>query len=137
MSSDDALVEAYNAVFSVVGAAPVTGLGPHVQYAEDRLRVLLAAPPDAPLNASSLVCALPADALLRLLFRAVAGDYLAGPGALGGDECRLLADQRTGALELSRGGAQNEAVLTVIALVLLCVLAVLLYRQSAQPAPAP
>ena len=56
---------------------------------------------------------------------------LAGAGALGGDSCRLLADQRSGALELTRAGDGAEVVLTVISLVLLCVVGVLLYRQPA------
>ena len=128
--SEDALVDAYNAIFAVRGASQLVGEGPHVQYVEDRVRILLAVPHDAPLNISS-VCALAPDALLRLLFKAVAGDYISGPGALGGDSCRLLADQRSGSLELTRGGDNNEAVLTVISLVLLCVIGVLLYRQPA------
>jgi len=128
--SAKALVDAYNAVFSVRGAAPLAAVGPHLDYVEDRLRVLLAAPPDAPLNVSS-VCGLAPDALLRLLFKAVAGDYIAGGGALGGDACRLVADQRSGALELTRVGDEDEAALTVVSLVLLCVVGVLLYRQTA------
>ena len=129
----DALVAAYNDVFSVRGSAPVASPGVHVQYVEDRLRVLLAAPPDAPLNLTS-VCALPPAALLRLLFKAVAGDYISGAGALGGDACRLVADQRTGALELVHAGAQDEVVLIVISLLLLCVLAILLRRLAVQGA---
>lgn len=128
--TDDDLVSAYNAVFSVRGASTLAGVGPHVHYAEDRLRVLLAVPPDAPLNLSSVRAQAP-GALLRLLFKAVAGDYISGPGALGGDACRLLADQRTGALGLVRGEESNEAVLTVVSLVLLCVIGVLIYRQTA------
>jgi hypothetical protein len=127
----DALVRAYNDVFSVRGSAPITEAGVHVQYVEDRLRVLLGARPDAPLNLTS-VCALAPDAFLRLLFKAVAGDYISGATALGGGMCRLTADQRTGALEVTHGGAQHEVVLTVISLLLLCVLGVLLYRQALQ-----
>ena len=129
----DVLVGAYNDVFSVRGSAPVATPGIHVQYVEDRLRVLLDAPPDAPLNLSS-VCALAPEALLRLLFKAVAGDYIAGPGALGGDACRLVADQRTGTLELEHAGAQGEVVLTVVSVLLLCALGVLLSRQPARAA---
>jgi hypothetical protein len=128
--SSDALVGAYNAVFSVRGAAALASRGPHLEYVEDRLRVLLATPLDARLNASS-VCGLAPEALLRLLFKAVAGDYIAGGGALGGDACRLVADQRSGVLELTRGGDEDEVALTVVSLVLLCVVAVLLYRQAA------
>lgn len=129
----DALVAAYNEVFSVRGSAPVESPGVHVQYVEDRLRVLLAARPDAPLNLTS-VCALAPEALLRLLFKAVAGDYIAGAGALGGDACRLVADQRTGTLELVHAGAQDEVVLIVISLLLLCVLAILLRRLAVHAA---
>jgi hypothetical protein len=125
----DAMVAAYNAVFSVHGAAPLARAGPHTAYVEDRLRILLGTRHDAPLNASS-VCALAPDALLRLLFHAVAGTYISGPSALRKDVCRLEADPVTGTLEVTRDGGENEEVLTVVSLVLLCVLAVLLYRQA-------
>jgi hypothetical protein len=75
------------------------------------------------------------DALLRLLFHAVAGTYISGPSALRRDVCRLEADQVTGTLEVTRDGGDNEEVLTVVSLVLLCVLAVLLYRQASKSPP--
>jgi hypothetical protein len=123
------MVAAYNAVFSVHGGSPLASTGQHVLYVEDRLRILLAAPPGLPLNVSS-VCAMGQDALLRLLFHAVAGTYISGTSALRKDVCRLEADQVTGTLEVTRDGGDNEEVLTVVSLVLLCVLAVLLYRQA-------
>ena len=128
-STQDAMVAAYNAVFSVHGGAPLARTGAHVQYVEDRLRILLRAPPNQPLNVSS-VCSIGTDALLRLLFHAVAGTYISGNSALRKDVCRLEADQVTGTLEVTRDGGDNEGVLTVVSLVLLCVLAVLLYRQA-------
>lgn len=131
---DDAMVTAYNAVFSVHGGAPLARTGQHVHYVEDRLRILLSARPDRPLNLSS-VCAMRSDALLRLLFHAVAGTYISGPSALRKDLCRLEADQVTGTLEVTRDGGENEEVLTVVSLVLLCVLAVLLYRQASKTLP--
>lgn len=94
---------------------------------------MLQTPPGKPLNVSA-VCALAPDALLRLLFNAVAGTYISGNSALRKDVCRLEADQVTGTLEVTRDGGSNEEVLTVVSLVLLCVLAVLLFRQ-AKPSP--
>ena len=125
----DELVAAYNAVFAVDGGAPLAGPGPHVDYAEDRLRALLGAPPGAPLNLSA-VCALPVAPLLRLLFQAAAGEYVTNAGALEPQACRLVADQATGALAVARDGDGSEAALTAIALVLLCVVAALLYRRE-------
>ena len=70
------------------------------------------------------------DPLLRLLFKAVAGDYVSnGPGGLGAAGCRIVADQRTGHLQLAADAGSNETALTVISLVLLCVIGVLLYRR--------
>jgi hypothetical protein len=122
------MVAAYNAVFSVHGGAPLARPGAHVLYVEDRLRILLNASANRPLNVTS-VCTMGTDALLRLLFHAVAGTYISGNSALRKDVCRIEADQVTGTLEVTRDGGGDEEVLTVVSLVLLCVLAVLLYRQ--------
>jgi len=130
----DAMVAAYNAVFAVHGGAPLARTGAHVHYVEDRLSILLGSRPDRPLNVSD-VCSMGSDALLRLLFHAVAGTYISGPSALRRDVCRLEADQVTGTLEVTRDGGDNEEVLTVVSLVLLCVLAVLLYRQASKSPP--
>jgi hypothetical protein len=128
-----ALVDAYNAVFSVRGGAPLATPGPHVEYVEDRLRVLLGGAPFAPLDLSR-VRALSQPDLLRLLFRAVAGAYVTGPSpALRPGACAIRADQVTGGLELVRVGGDHEALLTVIAVVLLCVLAAVMYRRDRPP----
>ena len=132
VADPSALVDAYNAVFSVRGGARLASPGPHVGYVEDRLRVLVGAPPFAPLDLAR-VRALPQADLLRLLFRAVAGAYIAGPSALRGEVCRIQADQATGGLEVARGGGDHEAVLTVVAVVLLCVLGAMLYRRDRAP----
>ncbi len=124
------LVDAYNAVFAVHGGAPLASAGPHVAYAEDRLRALLGAPFGEALNLST-VCALSRAPLLRLLFQAAAGQYITNAGALEGQACRLVADQATGTLAVARDRAGSEAALTAIALVLLCVVAALLYRRDA------
>ena len=126
-----ALVDAYNAVFVVEGGAVLASPGRHVGYVEDRLRVLTGAPAFEPLDLAR-VPALPQADLLRILFRAVAGAYVTGPpsGLRAADSCRIRADQTLGSLEVSRGGGEHEAVLTVITIVLLCVLGVMLYRRD-------
>jgi hypothetical protein len=130
VADPSALVDAYNAVFSVRGGAPLASPGSHVGYVEDRLRVLVGAPPFAPLDLAA-VRALPQPEFLRLLFRAVAGAYITGgPSALRADACRLQSDQATGALEVTRAGGDHEAALTVIAVVLLCVLGAMMYRRD-------
>lgn len=125
------LVEAYNSVFSVRGGAPVAKHGPQVDYVEDLLKRVadLGAPPFRPLELGE-IRALPKNQLVRLLFKAVAGHFIAGPSSLRGGVCRLQADPVSGTLELYRDGCNNETVLVVIAMVLLCVLVVMLYRRE-------
>jgi hypothetical protein len=128
-----ALVEAYNAVFAIDGGAVLASPGRHVGYVEDRLRVLAGAPPFEPLDLAR-VRALPQADLLRLLFRAVAGAYVTGPaGGLRAGACLIRADQTTGGLEVARAAGDHEAVLTVIAVVLLCVVGAMLYRRDRAP----
>ena len=133
-ASADALVEAYNAVFSVHGGAPLLRAGRHVEYVEDLVRALVGAPAFRPLNLTA-VRALPQSTLLRILFKAVAGNFVSGKSALRSDVCRLEADQVTGTIEVWRDGGENEAVLMVMCLILLCVLAVMLYRREQAAAP--
>jgi hypothetical protein len=130
--SPEDLVEAYNSVFSVKGGAPVAKYGRQVQYVEDLLRRLpeAGAPAFEPLDLAR-IRALPKGQLLRLLFKAVAGHFVAGPGSLRRDVCRIQADPISGALDLYRDGCSSEVALTVIALVLLCVLSVMIYRREA------
>jgi len=129
--SPEDLVSAYNAVFAVRGGAAVTRVGPQVYYVEDLLRRMpeLGASPLAPLDLAA-IRNLPKNQLMRLLLKAVAGHFIAGPTSLRGDVCRLLADPVSGTLELTRDGGDNEVVLTVIALILLIVLAVMLYKKK-------
>ncbi len=129
--SSDSLVEAYNAVFSVHGGAPVIKTGIHIEYVEDLVRALVGTPAFQPLNLTA-VRALPQSSLLRILFKAVAGNFVAGQSALRTDVCRLEADQVTGTIEVTRDGGDNEVVLTVISLILLCVLGVMMYRREQQ-----
>lgn len=133
-SSED-LVAAYNSVFSLRGGAAIAGGGTHVEYTEDLVRRLLGADASAPLDLG-FVRSLPQSRLLRLLFKAVAGDFISGPSALRGDVCRLQADPVSGTLEVTRDGGDNEVVLTVISLILLAVLAVMLYRREKAAAGA-
>jgi hypothetical protein len=128
LTADD-LVSAYNDVFSVRGGAPVAGRGPHVDYAEDLLRRAVGAPAFRPLNLTDIRNT-PKNQLMRLLFKAVAGHFIAGPSSLRGDVCRLLADPASGSLELTRDGGDNEVVLTVISLVLLAVIFVMLCKRK-------
>ena len=128
-----ALLDAYNDVFDVVGGARLISSGPHTHYVEDRLRTLLRAPPDSPLDLG-LFRALPQADLLKILFRAVAGEFVSGPSSLRPATCRLEADPVSGTIEVTRDGDGHEAVLTVIAVVLLCVLAVTMYRRE-RPRP--
>jgi len=132
----DNLVAAYNAVFSVSGGAPVLRPGSHTEYAEDLLRRLIGADPWRPLDLAA-VRAMPEDRLLRILFKAVAGNFISGPSALRSDVCRLEADKVTGTIEVTRDGGENEAVLIVITLILLCVVAAMIYRrEKGQPQDA-
>lgn len=124
------LVSAYNDVFSVRGGALVSGPGPQVDYAEDLLRRAVGAPAFRPLNLTE-IRATPKNQLMRLLFKAVAGHFIAGPSSLRGDVCRLLADPVSGTLEVTRDGGDNEVVLTVIGLVLLSVVFVMLCKRKA------
>lgn len=128
LASTDDLVRAYNDVFSVKGGAPVSKYGPQVDYAEDLLRRAVGSPAFRPLNITE-IRNIPKNQLMRLLFKAVAGHFIAGPSSLRGDVCRLVADPVSGTLELTRDGGDNEVVLTVIGLILLCVIAVMLYRK--------
>lgn len=122
-------VSAYNAVFTLKGSAPVAKYGRQVEYIEDLVRRMVAAPAFQPLDLAA-IRALPKNQLMRLLLKAVAGHFIAGPTSLRGDVCRLLADPVSGTLELTRDGGENEVVLTVIALILLVVLAVMLYKKK-------
>jgi hypothetical protein len=122
------LVSAYNDVFSVRGGALVSGKGAHVDYAEDLVRRAVGAPAFLPLNLTSIRNA-PKSQLIRLLFKAVAGHFVAGPSSLRGDVCRLLADPVSGSLELTRDGGESEVVLIVISLVLLGVVFVMLCKR--------
>jgi hypothetical protein len=124
----DELVSAYNDVFSVRGGALVSGKGAHVEYAEDLVRRAVGAPAFRPLNLTE-IRSTPRDQLIRLLFKAVAGHFVAGPSSLRGDVCRILADPVSGSLELTRDGGENEVVLTVISLVLLAVVFVMLCKR--------
>lgn len=121
------LVSAYNDVFSVKGGALVSGKGAHVDYAEDLVRRALGAPAFRPLNLTAIRNT-PREQLIRLLFKAVAGHFVAGPSSLRGDVCRLVADQVSGSLELTRDGGENVVVLTVISLVLLAVVLVMMFK---------
>ena len=132
--TDEDLVSAYNSVFSVRGGAALTKRGPQVQYVEDLLRRMpeLGSPAFAPLDLASLR-SLPKAQLLRLLFKAVAGHFIAGPSSLRRDVCRIQADPLSGKLEVYRDGGDNEVVLIVISLILLFVIFMMLYRkESAQ-----
>jgi hypothetical protein len=124
----DDLVSAYNDVFSVKGGALVSRRGAHVDYAEDLVRRAIGAPAFRPLNLTEIRGA-PKGQLVRLLFKAVAGHFIAGPSSLRGDVCRLLADPVSGSLELTRDGGDNEVVLTVISLILLAVVFVMMCKR--------
>ena len=127
--SSDSLVDAYNAVFSVHGGAPVIKAGKHIDYVEDLVRALVGTPAFQPLNLTA-VRALPQSSLLRILFKAVAGNFVSGQTALRTDVCRLEADQVTGTIEVWRDGGENEVVLIVITLILLGVLVGMLYNRE-------
>jgi hypothetical protein len=123
------LVSAYNDVFSVRGGAPLSKYGQQVQYAEDLLRRIVPSRPFQPLNLTE-IRNMPRNQLMRLLFKAIAGHFIAGPSSLRGDVCRLVADPVSGTLEVTRDGGGSEVALTVIALILLIVLGVTLYKGS-------
>ena len=128
--SDLELIAAYQSVFTVHGGATVASVGPPVQYVEDRLRVLLGVPPTGPFDLA-YVRGMDRQTLLTLLFKSVAGDYTAGPNALRPDVCRLVSDPATGVIEVTRNGEDDEPVLIVISVVLLCVLVIMMYRRDA------
>lgn len=127
--TDEEFVSAYNDVFTLRGGAPVAKHGRQVEYIEDLVRRMVAAPAFEPLELSR-IRALPRNQLMRLLLKAVAGHFISGSTSLRGDVCRLLADPVSGTLELTRDGGENEVVLTVIGLILLVVLAVMLYKKK-------
>ncbi len=129
MPTDEEFVSAYNDVFTLRGGAPVAKHGRQVEYIEDLVRRMVAAPAFEPLELSR-IRALPRNQLMRLLLKAVAGHFISGSTSLRGDVCRLLADPVSGTLELTRDGGENEVVLTVIGLILLVVLAVMLYKKK-------
>ena len=122
------LVSAYNDVFAVKGGALVSRKGAHVEYAEDLVKRAVGAPAFRPLNLTDIRNA-QKNQLVRLMFKAVAGHYIAGPSSLRGDVCKLLADPVSGSLELTRDGGENEVVLTVISLILLAVVLVMLCKR--------
>jgi len=134
--AESAVVRAYRRVFKVRGNAEIVGHGPPVSYATDRLRVLLGDTLPGSSHGESTVLdlspvrTLPSDELLRLLFLAVAGDYVTGPAALHPVICRLEADPITGTLDVVSGRADAEAALTVIAVVLLLVVIMGAYRRE-------
>ena len=124
----DNLLHAYHAVFRVHGGSDVADLSPPVTYAAARLRVLLG---DELALDLSHVRGLSQRALLRLLFLAVAGDYVTGPAALRPPVCRIEADPLTGTLDVTSARPDAEAALTVISVVLLLVLVLTVYRKRA------
>jgi len=126
--TQQALITAYSSVFRVKGGATVVGFAPPVSYAADRLRVLL----DIHGEQIDLarVRSLDQPTLLRLLFLAVAGDYVTGPAALHPVICRIEADPFTGTLDVVSGKTSAENALTVIAVVLLLVIVVFTYRKE-------
>ena len=73
---------------------------------------------------------MPEDKFLQILFKAVAGNFISGPSALRSDICRLEADQVTGTIEVTRDGGDNEVVLTVITIIMLCAVLVMVYRRE-------
>jgi hypothetical protein len=129
------LVAAYNDVFAIKGGAVVSRRGVHVEYAEDLLRRAVEVPAFRPLNLTE-IRNVPKGQLVRLLFKAVAGHFIAGPSSLRGDVCRLLADPVSGSLELTRDGGEDVVVLTVISLILLAVVLVMLCKRRDPEAPA-
>ena len=123
------ILDAYNAVFSLRGGSSVANHGPPTQYAEDMLRRMLHMEAFQPFNLA-LVRSLPSDELLRILFRAVSGGLISGTSALQGGACKLLADPRTGVLELVQDGAEIQTVLTILSMLTLVVLAFMLYKRE-------
>ena len=127
----DALLAAYNAVFSVTGASSLDAHTPPLAYAEDRLRVLLRVPPGEPTDLSS-VRNMSQSELLVLLLQSVAGSYVSGRGALNPGACHFVSDAATGVLEVVRQDPDSVPVLTCIAVLLLCVLTLQVYRRQGQ-----
>lgn len=131
--SDEVLVNAFASVFSVQGKPVLKGVSVPVSYAADRLRILLGSNTDR-LDLNS-IRTLDQHALLALAFKAVAGDYVTGPGNFN-SACHFTSDPVTGTLELYHNTAENTTVLTVMSTVLLAVLLTLMAKGNVFTADA-
>jgi hypothetical protein len=139
------LIAAFNAVFKVPTFAMIADNitnSPSITYVQDRLKLLLQVPPHTELSRDSVCANLDDDALLRVLFRAVAGDYITGASTLdpGSTPSRvsIVSDAVTGYLTLQEPSKRDtENILTAMCVILLGVLFLRIYKQAQQPVPSP
>ena len=124
---DEITVNAYNSVFSVNGDLQVMSVSPPVLYIKNRILSMLSC---ANFQNNILLCArnLTDSQLMQVLFKAVAGDYTIGNGALQQQTCVIKADPTTGYLSIQDKTQENRALLTIIIIILFVTLGWILYR---------
>ena len=155
LPTDSALVTAaFASVFSVRGNPIVTSYGPAPRYAFHRLRILF--PAASPKNATPAsdypdpdpAASVPSSSffdplatvrsastddtqLLVLLFKALAGHFVTSRGGTSGlssPPCTIVADPRSGGLDVESSEITSETVLTMLSILLLLTVVVLVHR---------
>ena len=123
---DAILVQAYNQVFSLQGNLALSAVRPPVSYVQNRLASMLVC--DNINNILSCARNSSDEQLAEILFKAVAGEYTVGKGALQQTTCMILADPLTGSLTLQDATLQNREILTIIIVILFLSLGWIIYK---------
>ena len=130
MLSDSDLISAYMQVFQLQGGLVLTEKSPPVNYILSQINVLLNHN-STTIDFLNVTRHLSDPDLLRILFQAVAGNFVAaGTSALGTEACKITADPVTGYLAAQDNMYQNKIVLTVISIILFVVIGFTFYQQQ-------
>lgn len=126
--NNNTLLAIYNDVFSMKGNVKLYSPGPPLQYIVDRIYILTECPVTS--NIMDCVYRLPQEKMASLLFKAVAGDYIAGPTAFSVDICRIQSDPMTGFLSFVDETQENRTVLTIFVVILFVILGYIIYERE-------
>lgn len=129
MSLDDLYVEMYNRNFRLQGNVNILTQSPPLRYILDRLRVITQCT-DVSQPVLSCFRNSTDENMLDILFKAVAGEYTVGKGAIPQSLCRITADPITGYLSIVDQTQENRMILTIIIIILFVVLGWLLYNPK-------
>lgn len=122
---NETLIQTYNNVFAIQKHANIVHVSPPIVYIINKLYALT----DCPSETDVLQCTrqLPDNVLVEILFKAVAGDYITGRGALSSASCTIVADPVTGYLSVVDTTQENRTILTIFVFVLLICVGWILY----------